>query len=203
MSKAFVRTSMLAPAPMPDAEIGAVAWMRRNLVATPKDAIITVLACVSIFYALSHLTNWLLIHAVWVGSDRTFCATIAQGGLQPEGWSGACWAFVGAKFEQFVFGRYPQQERWRPIMVSLIFLLLLVPLLVPRIPGKGLNALLLFAVFPVLGFFLLYGGLGLTIVQTAAWGGLMVTLLLSFVGIALSFPLAFFSRWGVSQSCLW
>ena len=68
------------------------------------------------------------------------CATVAQGGIQPDGWSGACWAFVNAKFEQFMFGRYPIDERWRPILTAVMFVALLVPLLMPTAPYKGLNA---------------------------------------------------------------
>ncbi len=188
MADTFVRTSMLAPSPMPVAQAGMVRWIHRNLLASPKDAILTLLACALIFYTVSHLVDWLLVQAVWVGSDRTACATIAQGGLRADGWSGACWAFVGAKFEQFVFGRYPLEERWRPMLVAGLLILLLVPMLMPSLPRKRMNALLLLMPFPVASFFLLYGGLGLPVVETPLWGGLMVTLVLSFVGIAVSFP---------------
>lgn len=45
-------------------------------------------------------------------------------------------------------------------------------------------------VFPVVAFFLLVGGwFGLPYVETPLWGGLLVTLVLSFVGIAVSLPL--------------
>jgi general L-amino acid transport system permease protein len=135
-----------------------------------------------------HLVNWLFIQAVWSGPDRTFCATTIQGGIQPDGWSGACWAFISAKYDQFIFGRYPLDERWRPAIVGILFILLLVPMLIPSAPRKGLNAILLFAVLPVLAFWLLHGGFGLEVVDTPLWGGLMVTLVLSFVGIAVSLP---------------
>src|SRR6185312_7238823 len=60
---------------------------------------------------------------------------------------------------------------------------------IPRIPRKGLNALLLFIVFPIVAFVLLLGGwFGLVHVETPLWGGLMVTLILSFVGISVSLP---------------
>ena len=65
--------------------------------------------------------------------------------MQPDGWSGACWAFVRAKFAQFMFGRYPVDERWRVILTGILFVALLVPLLIPRVPYKGLNAILFFA----------------------------------------------------------
>jgi general L-amino acid transport system permease protein len=186
--KPFVRTSILAAEPPPPGERGAVAWIRRNLLATPKDVILTILALALIAWAVPHLVNWLFIQAVWSGPDRTFCATTIQGGVQPDGWSGACWAFVSAKYDQFIFGRYPLDERWRPAIVGILFIVLLVPMLIPSAPRKGLNAILLFAVLPVLAFWLLHGGFGLEVVDTPLWGGLMVTLVLSFVGIAVSLP---------------
>lgn len=186
--KPFVRTSILAAEPPPPGERGAVAWIRRNLLATPKDIILTILALALIAWAVPQLVNWLFIQAVWSGPDRTFCATTVQGGIQPDGWSGACWAFVSAKYDQFIFGRYPLDERWRPAIVGILFILLLVPMLIPSAPRKGLNAILLFAVLPVIAFWLLHGGFGLEVVDTPLWGGLMVTLVLSFVGIAVSLP---------------
>ena len=71
-----------------------------------------------------------------------------------------------------------------------MFVALLVPLLMPTAPRKGLNAILFFVVFPIVAFVLLPGGwFGLPHVETPLWGGLMVTLVLSFVGIAVSLPL--------------
>ncbi|MBY3154516.1 amino acid ABC transporter permease [Rhizobium laguerreae] len=186
--KPFVRTSILAAEPPPPGARGAVAWIRRNLLATPKDVILTILALALIAWAVPQLVNWLFIQAVWSGPDRTFCATTLQGGIQPDGWSGACWAFISAKYDQFIFGRYPLGERWRPAIVGILFILLLVPMLIPSAPRKGLNAILLFAVLPIIAFWLLHGGFGLEVVETPLWGGLMVTLVLSFVGIAVSLP---------------
>ncbi|MBB4233509.1 amino acid ABC transporter permease [Rhizobium esperanzae] len=189
MSNSFVRTAILAPEPPPSGEKGAVAWLRRNLLATPKDMVLTILALVFLAWALFHAIDWLFVQAVWSGPDRTFCATTVQGGIQPDGWSGACWAFINAKFDQIIFGSYPLDERWRPTLVGILFVLLLVPMLIPSAPRKGLNAILLFIVLPIVSIVLLHGGFGLEIVETPRWGGLMVTLVLSFVGIAVSFPL--------------
>ena len=75
------------------------------------------------------------------------------------------------------------------MLVGIMFIALLIPMLIPKAPFKVINALLLFVIFPVIAFFLLHGGFGLEIVETPRWGGLMVTLILSFVGIAVSLPL--------------
>jgi len=188
-ANAFVRTDILTQLAPPVSERGLSHWIRTNLIATPKDVVFTCVALALLVYYVPQLLNWLFVQAVWLGPDRTVCATVAQGGVRPEGWSGACWAFVGSRFQQFMFGRYPLDERWRPMLVALMFVILLIPMLMPKAPRKGLNALLLFIVFPIVSFVLLYGGFGLEVVETPLWGGMMVTLILSFVGIAVSLPL--------------
>ncbi|MCF1483668.1 MULTISPECIES: amino acid ABC transporter permease [Rhizobium/Agrobacterium group] len=184
----FVRTEMVSASPAPAGQIGTTAWVRKNLIATPKDVVLTLLALAFLAYILPGLINWLFVHAVWSGAGRIACLTVSQGGALPDGSAGACWAFVGAKFQQFIFGRYPSEEIWRPLTVMVLFAVLLAPMLIPKAPFKGTNALLLFLVLPVVSFFLLTGGFGLEHVETARWGGLMVTLILSFFGIAVSLP---------------
>jgi general L-amino acid transport system permease protein len=174
----------------PRSQVGFAAWLRKNLFATPFDAALTVLALLALAWAVPQLLNWAFFSAQWTGADRTACLTVAQGGSHPDGWSGACWAFVNAKFGQFMFGRYPIEERWRVILTGVLFVALLAPLLIPRAPYKRLNAIVFFAIFPFVAFFLLVGGLfGLPFVETSLWGGLLVTLVLSYVGIVVSLPL--------------
>jgi general L-amino acid transport system permease protein len=68
--------------------------------------------------------------------------------------------------------------------------LLLAPLLMPRVPYKALNATAFFVGFPIVAAVLLVGGLlGLPEVETRLWGGLLVTLVISFTGIVGSLPL--------------
>ena len=185
---AFVSQQLIGPSPAPAGQVGATAWIRKNLIATPKDVLLTIISLAVLAYVLPSIFQWLFIDAVWTGSDRTACLSAAQGGAIADGHVGACWAFVGAKFQQFIFGRYPLEEQWRPMLVMIMFVVLMVPMLMPKAPFKGLNALLLFVVLPVVAFFLLTGGFGLPHVETSRWGGLMVTLILSFFGIAVSLP---------------
>ena len=185
----YVRANLVQPEPAPSSQVGLTHWLRTKLFATPKDIVFTVLAIAFLAYIIPPLVQWLFIHATWTGTDRTACLTVEQGGALPNGQSGACWAFVNAKFAQFMFGRYPSSEYWRPLLVLAAFTALLIPMLIPKAPFKGLNALLLFIVLPVVAFFLLLGGhFGLSHVETPLWGGLMVTLILSFCGIVVSLP---------------
>jgi general L-amino acid transport system permease protein len=188
-SNTYVREGFLEPEKAPLSDSSAIGWIRKNLFASVKDSILSLLALAALVYFLPGLINWLFVSAVWTGADRTACLTVDQGGQLPAGWSGACWAYVGDRFVQFMFGSYPRDELWRPLLVVAMFVGLLVPFLMPKVPRKGLNAILLLIVLPVIAFFLLLGGVfGLRHVETSLWGGLMVTLIISFVGITVSLP---------------
>lgn len=184
----YVRQQMEGPKPAPSSQVGVIHWLRTNLFASVADSIMTILGLALLAYTLPGLIQWLFLDAAWTGADRTACATVSQGGVLPDGQSGACWAFVSAKFNQFIFGRYPSDLYWRPLLVMILFIALLIPMLMPKAPFKGWNALALFLVLPVVAFFLLGGGFGLQPVETQLWGGLMVTLILSFFGITVSLP---------------
>lgn len=186
----WVRTEMALAQAAPRSQVGIGAWLRKNLFATLTDSILTVLALLVVASLLPRALDWLFFGAVWTGADRTACLTTEQGGQLPAGWSGACWPFVSGRFGQFMFGRYPMDERWRVILTGVIFVALLAPLLIPRVPYKKLNALFFFGVFPFVAYILLVGGaFGLRFIETPMWGGLMVTLVISYVGIVISLPL--------------
>jgi general L-amino acid transport system permease protein len=154
--------------------------MRTNLFGSVGDTILTVIGAIIALWILVPAVEWTLINAVW-GGTRDACAAQTNG---------ACWAFVKANFGQYIYGRYPDPERWR---VNLFFLLMaagIIPLAIPSAPYKGLNLLYLYIVFPVISGFLLVGGiLGLPEVETPVWGGLFLTLVVSYVGMAMSLPL--------------
>jgi general L-amino acid transport system permease protein len=185
----FVRDEMERPQAAPMGQKGPVHWMRTNLFATPLDTVMTLIALAILAWFVPPVLRWLFIDAQWTGTDRTYCATLAQGGIQPDGWSGACWNFVTNKFGQFMFNTYPIDERWRPMLCGLMLVALAVPFLIPRAPYKLANALLLIVGLPIVGYVLLVGGsFGLRYVPTRDWGGFMVTIILSYVGIVVSLP---------------
>jgi general L-amino acid transport system permease protein len=182
---AFVRGEMIAPAPPPRATASLFGLIRAHLFNSIGNATLTVLGVVALVALAWPTARFLLIDAVWRGSERTDCLPETVGHAV-----GACWPFIAAKFDQFMYGFYPADQRWRVGLVYGLAAVLLAPLLVPRLPYKGLNAVLFFAVFPIVAGVLLLGGLpGLPEVETRLWGGFMVTLVISFTGIVASLPL--------------
>ena len=129
--------------------------------------------------------RFLLIDAVWDGASRIDCLPEKVGREV-----GACWPFIGAKFRQLLYGFYPLQELWRVNLTAALGVLFLTPLMIPSAPYKVINSVVFFAVYPVLAFVLLVGGLpGLPYVETRLWGGLLVTMVIAVTGIVGSLPL--------------
>jgi general L-amino acid transport system permease protein len=170
---AFVREELVPERPAPVKTTGFVGFLRTRLFNSPTNILLTVVSALLIWVTVVPLVRFLLIDAVWTGTDRNAC--LAENAGHPVG---ACWPYVEAKFTQFIYGFYPQAERWRVNLTFFLAALLLVPLLIPRVPGKGLNAGLFFLAFPVIGFFLLHGGgmIGFSV------SGAIVSLLLFFFG---------------------
>lgn len=149
---AYVARERRQPLPPPPSEVGPLAVMRKNLFATPRDSIVTVVLGLFSIWAAWTLFKWGFLNAVFIGSDRQACLA-GEGGTM-----GACWAFVHAKLGQFMYGLYPLAARWRVDLVILLLIALVLPLAIPRVPYKRLNTFLLFAMFPVVAIVLLTGG---------------------------------------------
>jgi len=137
-----------APVRPPRSEIGVFGWLRHNLFSSWGNTLLTLVGLYITWKLLDGVVSWGIINAVWVGDDGRVC--------QVES-TGACWAFIWAKLSQFIYGRYPDEERWRVDLVYALALAGLVPLMVPRIPGKAWSAGFTFLIFPVVAFWLLTG----------------------------------------------
>src|SRR6202171_4632997 len=153
MASAFVRQELVPERAAPIKTTGFAGFVRTRLLNSPGNILLTIASALLLWFTVVPTVNFLLIDAVWQGKDRNACLAENAGHVV-----GACWRFVEAKFTQFVYGFYPEPERWRVNVTFLLAALLLLPLLIPRLPAKGLNAGLLFIAFPIVAFFLLHGG---------------------------------------------
>jgi general L-amino acid transport system permease protein len=152
-ASAFVRQDLVPERAAPVKTTGFVGFLRTRLFNSPTNILLTIVSALLLWFILVPALRFLLVDAVWSGSDRNACLVENVG--HPVG---ACWPFVQAKFGQFIYGFYPDPERWRVNLTFILAGLLLLPLLIPRLPAKGLNAGLFFAAFPIVAFFLLHGG---------------------------------------------
>ena len=149
----FVRQELVPERPAPVKTTGLIGFLRTRLFNSPTNILITIVSLLLLWVIVVPAVKFAFIDAVWTGTDRTACLP-----KNPTDVVGACWPFIQAKFSQFIYGFYPEPERWRVNLTFALATILLVPLLIPRLPAKGLNALLFFVALPVVAFFLLRGG---------------------------------------------
>jgi general L-amino acid transport system permease protein len=148
--------------------------MKRHI--TPANLILGAI----LLWAGWHLFDWAVLNAVF-RPDAAACHAL-------EG-SGACWGVVAEKYRVILFGRYPLDEQWRPLLATLLMLGLLGISTLQRFRNRRLW--LVWSIGLALFIFLLKGGLfGLENVDTPRWGGLPLTLILTVFGLAGAFPLA-------------
>lgn len=167
------------PLPPPARRVAPLLWLRRNLFGSPLDAALTLLILYGLWLVLVPLVEWAFVHAHWSGTRREDCV----GG-------GACWVFVRARLGQFLYGFYPEAERWRVDLAVALTAVGGIPLFVARLRHRGCIAALALPVSFAAAYVLFVGGaFGLVRVETAKWGGLMLTLVVAVAGIAASFPL--------------
>jgi general L-amino acid transport system permease protein len=166
------------PLPPPRTSVGGLGWLRRNLFSSPLNTALTLAVLFVLYETLPPLLSWAIIDANWVGQTRDACTN-----------DGACWVFVRMRFLQFMFGFYPPSEYWRVILAFVLIGALVAYLLMERTPKKSWVAVATIVVYPWIAYLLFYGGFGLPVVETHRWGGLMLTLIISTVGMFFALPL--------------
>jgi general L-amino acid transport system permease protein len=166
----------LAP---PIERIGVLRWLKENLFNSPFNTVLTLLCLWLLWETIPPILNWAIFDATIGGESRDACTS-----------EGACWTFTKVRFGQFMYGFYPVAERWRVNLAFIILILAAIPLFIRGFRHKLAVALALVFVYPVVAFYLFYGGaLGLRVVETPLWGGLFLTLVIAGVGIVASLPL--------------
>src|SRR5260370_10757163 len=100
-------------------------WLRANLFATPLSTALTLLVLYVLIKVVPPLVDWAIVNASLTAPNEQACA--ARGG--------ACWAFIAKWYRFILFGRYPYSEQWRPAVVLLLLILLLVAGCDPRLWG--------------------------------------------------------------------
>ena len=149
---AFVRRATIAPR-LPPAEMrGAIAWLRANLLSTPFNIALTVLIVLLLAWATPEVVRFLVIDAVWSGSDRDACLWSVQ-----HREIGACWPFVWERLPYFIYGSYPIPQRWRVDVFFLMLAVGVVWLLWLKAPRRDLGAIYFFIVLPIVSYILLTG----------------------------------------------
>ena len=163
---------------------------KKNRVATRKN-LPQKLAFAAFFLAFLYLLwpifNWLAIDAVFWPVTAEACLNSAGEPIR-----GACWPAVMDTFKLLLVGRYPAEEQWR-VVAALAVLTVGAVVLSFRFSGRWkisrqVTALVTVTSLIVCGVLIsgstLFSPVGLAPVETALWGGFLLTAILSALGVA-------------------
>ena len=158
----------------------------KNVNSTTFNAILTLLIIFILFKYIPPLLNWFFFDADFAGSTKEDCTS-----------GGACWVFVKVWFKRFMYGMYPDAEQWR---INLAFSILLISIgFIFVLPQKFKNYIIIYLLFiyPIIALNLISGGVfGLKWIETGAWGGLSLTLIVSAFALIFCFPVGMFLALG-------
>lgn len=161
----------------PVASVGVLGWIRQNLFNSPFNSLLTIVILFTFVKILPPLIQWALIDSVWFTTGDICKET-----------DGACWSVVTKNLRFVLFGFYPQEELWRPILsVAMLFGLIGISFN-RRFWNKTLLWIWLIGVI-AMGVLMKGGLFGLVPVESTRWSGISLTLILSLFGLTAAYPL--------------
>jgi general L-amino acid transport system permease protein len=164
--------------------------LNKNINSNNFNALLTLLILFIAIKSILPILNWFVLEANFAGSSKDDCTG-----------DGACWVFIKVWFNRFMYGLYPDAEQWRINSAFIIlFLLVGVTFFAPQ-KLKKYFILFLVLIYPFIGIKLISGGdFGLVYVESAAWGGLSLTFIISAFAILFCFPIGVFLALGRRSS---
>ena len=165
--------------PAPVNTEGLAAWIRINLFSGWVTSLMTVIVGGALLILLPQVLSWAVFRAAWAPN---FEACRVDG-------VGACWGVVAEKYRFILFGRFPFEQQWRPLIATVLLVALLIASCTRPFWKSWL--VILWVVVLAAFFTLMNGGtMGLSKVETDRWGGLPLTILLASLSMTLAFPIA-------------
>jgi general L-amino acid transport system permease protein len=142
---AFVRHQPLPELEPPTTQTGPVKWMRENLFNSWFNSILTLIVLYVIYRLLAGTLPWFL-NSTWNAGSLQQCREIN---------TGACFAVIRERWPQFLFGFFPRDQYWRPTLTFFLMCGAIAPVL---FAGVSRKLFWLTAAFPVLAYWLIWGG---------------------------------------------
>jgi len=161
----------------PVIRIGAVQWIKSNLFNGVFNSILTLVTLFFLYKIIPPFARWAFIDSLWFSSAE-----------QCRAGDGACWSIIPANIRFIIFGFYPHELHWRPF-VAMIMLVGLLLYSKNRDHWSQSLGYIWIAGLLTMGILMRGGLFGLTPVESDQWGGLPLTLMLSFFGMFAAYPL--------------
>jgi len=161
----------------PVTSVGVIGWMRANLFNGWFNSLLTIVTLYVLWIIIPPFIRWVFIESVW-NTSGAVCRDA----------DGACWSIITTNFRFIIFGFFPYDQQWRPLIAMLILFGLLFYSRNRNHWTKSLGYSWI-AGLVAMGFLMKGGLFGLPSVESTQWGGLPLTLLLSVFGLTAAYPL--------------
>lgn len=161
----------------PITSVGVIGWVKSNLFNGLFNSILTIVILYLLWKIIPFLFQWAFIDSVWYTNGKA-CRDI----------DGACWSIIPTNLRFIIFGFFPYESQWRPFAAMIILFGLLFYSRDRKHWTKYLGYGWIAGLF-AMGLLMKGGLFGLSPVETTQWGGLPLTLLLSFFGLTAAYPL--------------
>lgn len=161
----------------PITSVGAIGWIRANLFNNLLNSLLTLLILFSLYKLVPPLTKWAFFDSVWSSSGQVCKES-----------TGACWSVITQNIRFILFGFYPYEEQWRPVVSILLFIVLAFFSQNRRYWNRTLLSIWIAGVV-AMGIIMRGGIFGLSGVETSQWSGIILTLMLSLFGLTAAYPL--------------
>jgi len=161
----------------PVTSVGVIGWVKNNLFNGWFNSILTIVTLFFLWKTVPFLFRWAFIDSVWHTTGKG-CREAA----------GACWSIIYTNFRFIIFGFFPYEQQWRPLLAMMILFGLLFYSRDRNHWKKPLGYAWIMGLF-TMGLLMKGGLFGLTPVESTQWGGLPLTLLLSVFGLTAAYPL--------------
>ena len=161
----------------PVIRIGVVQWTKANLFNGVFNSILTLVTLFFLYKVIPPFVRWAFIDSLWFSSAE-----------QCRAGTGACWSIIPANIRFIIFGFYPHELHWRPFVAMIMLVGLLFYSKNRDHWNKSLGYIWIAGLL-TMGILMRGGLFGLTPVESDQWGGLPLTLMLSFFGMFAAYPL--------------
>ena len=161
----------------PVTSVGVIGWVKSNLFNGWFNSLLTIVTLYFFWKVIPPLIRWAFIDSVW-NTTGVVCRDA----------DGACWSIIATNFRFILFGFFPYDQQWRPLIAILILCSLLFYSRDRKHWTKYFGYAWIIGLV-VMGFLMRGGLFGLLSVEPTQWGGLPLTLLLSVFGLTLAYPL--------------
>ncbi len=168
----------------PASNVGVIGWIKNNLFNGWLNSALTLVVLYVLYLAVPPFVQWALIDSSWFSTSEE---------CQANG--GACWSVITSNIRFILFGFYPHDLQWRPLLAVVLLIFLLIYSQNRKHWNKYLGYGWLLGLF-TMGLLLKGGLFGLESVESNNWGGLPLTLLLSVFGLTAAYPVGVFLALG-------